>query len=140
MVMSKSKEVEGQASKLPAKSAELSVKKISEQELIKKLASTNITLQNKMIELVEGTSMLNQRIERILGLFEEASKHVVEVETTEAKIASLATKLETLLEQNKAIAKGLLLLEKYVRGKVGLEGAAGSMPRPKTVGEYGPER
>ena len=52
--------------------------------------------------------------DRLVGLFEEASKHVAQVD--ENRIASLTAKLETLLDQNKDLAKGLLLLEKYVRG------------------------
>ena len=57
----------------------------------------------------------------MVSLFEEASKHVGEVETTEAKVQELANRLETLLEQNKVIAQGLVLLEKYVRGKTSFQ-------------------
>ena len=72
-------------------------------------------------ELIQSTNKLVQRIDKLVSLFEEASKHVDEVESTEAKITALSTRLESLLEQNKAIAQGLLLLEKYVRGKSGLQ-------------------
>lgn len=71
--------------------------------------------------LIESTNKLVQRIDKLVSLFEEASKHVGEVESTEEKIRALSSKLETLLEQNKAIAQGLILLEKYVRGKTGLQ-------------------
>jgi hypothetical protein len=63
------------------------------------------------------------RLDKIFGMFEEASKHVGDVETAEAKIVNLSTKLESLLDQNKSIAQGLVLLEKYVRGKTRLEPA-----------------
>lgn len=76
---------------------------------------------NQINELIESTNKLVQRIDKMVSLFEEASKHVGEVESTEAKIAALSSRLETLLEQNKAIAQGLLLLEKYIRGKTGLQ-------------------
>lgn len=71
-------------------------------------------------KLIESTNKLVTRIDKLVGLFEEASKHLDEVQSTEAKVNALATKLETLLDQNKAIAQGLLLLEKYVRGKTGI--------------------
>lgn len=70
-------------------------------------------------DLVESTDQLIKRIDRLLSLFEEASKHVGEVESTEQKIKMLSEKLENLLEQNRSIAQGLILLEKYVRGKTG---------------------
>ena len=81
---------------------------------------------------LEATNKLIERIDKLVSLFEEASKHVSEVETTEAKVKSLAEKLETLLEQNKSIAQGLLLLEKYVRGKTRLEG----VPQPEMQAAY----
>ena len=78
-------------------------------------------LSSKQVtELIESTNKLVQRIDKLVSLFDEAAKHVGEVESTEAKIVALSSRLESLLEQNKAIAQGLLLLEKYVRGKSGL--------------------
>jgi len=76
--------------------------------------------QKQVSDLVESTNKLVQRIDKLVSLFDEAAKHVGEVESTEAKISALSSKLEYLLEQNKAIAQGLLLLEKYVKGKSGL--------------------
>ena len=72
-------------------------------------------------KLLESTEKLVTRIDKLVGLFDEASKHVGEVESTEAKVQELAKRLETLLEQNRVIAQGLVLLEKYVRGKTSLQ-------------------
>ncbi|MBS3168576.1 hypothetical protein J4216_05595 [Candidatus Woesearchaeota archaeon] len=72
-------------------------------------------------ELIKSVNQLTQRIDRLLTLFEQAAKHIDEVESTEAKISNLSSRLDSLLEQNKAIAQGLILLEKYVRGKTGLQ-------------------
>ena len=82
-------------------------------------------------ELITSVEELTKRIDKLVNLFEEAAKHVGEVESTEAQVSRLTTKLETLLEQNKAIAKGLLLLEKYIRGKTKFE------TQPKSLSEYG---
>ncbi len=68
-------------------------------------------------ELVNSVNKLVMRIDHLVELFEEASKHVAEAESAEVKIAELSQRLDALLEQNKSIAKGLILLEKYVRGK-----------------------
>ena len=83
--------------------------------------------QKQISELVESTNKLIQRIDKLVSLFDEAAKHVGEVESTEARISALSSKLESLLEQNKAIAQGLLLLEKYVRGKSGFQSQPASM-------------
>jgi len=73
-------------------------------------------------DLLDSMDKLVKRIDRMVGMFEEASKHVDEVESTEARVRTLADKLDELVEQNKAVARGLLLLEKYVRGRTGLTG------------------
>lgn len=83
-------------------------------KLVEKLAKNSLDLQKATLKLVETNNDVIKRIDRLVGLFEEASKHVSEVD--EDRISSLTAKLETLLDQNKDLAKGLLLLEKYVRG------------------------
>ena len=82
-------------------------------------------------DLISSIQNLTKRIDKLVTLFEDAAKHVGEVESTEAQVSSLTKKLETLLEQNKNIAKGLILLEKYVRGKTKFQG------EPKALSEYG---
>ena len=91
------------------------------------------SLQEQHEELLASLHQLTVRLDKMFSLFEEASKHVAEVESSEAKITALSSKLESLLEQNKNIAKGLILLEKYVRGKSGLDTTSG----PKQLSEYG---
>ena len=82
----------------------------------------------------ESTHELITRVDKVFSLFEEASKHVDEVQSAETRINTLSTKLESLLEQNKAIAQGLILLEKYVRGKTRLEPTAPSASKPLEFG------
>lgn len=87
------------------------------------LMQLNISLQRKNIELLqsmhslsENVNNLTQRIDNLVNVFEEAAKNVANVEE-DHKIRDLANKLEELLEQNKSLANGLLLLERYVRSK-----------------------
>ncbi len=93
----------------------------AKKEAQQKSPSSN--LEQQISELIASIGKMTQRVDKLVSLFEEAAKHVGEVESTEARITSLSTKLESLLDQNKAIAQGLILLEKYVRGKSGLEAA-----------------
>ena len=120
----------------------LSVEVNSLQELVKEtkktqerlvevsntLATTGAMVQKNTVDLITHMSDLMTRLDKIFPMFEEASKHVGDVETAEGKISNLSTKLEALLDQNKSIAQGLVLLEKYVRGKTRLEPAI--QPKP----------
>ena len=83
-------------------------------------------------KLIDSMSKLTNRVDKLVSMFSEASKHVTEIESTEEKVRALSTKLEDLLEQNKTIAKGLIMLDKYVRGQSGPTSVA-----PKNLSEYG---
>jgi len=80
------------------------------------LLQLNIELQKKNIELLEAMNALAQRIDNLVNIFEEAAKNVANIEE-DRKVKDLANKLEELLEQNKSLANGLLLLERYIRSK-----------------------
>ncbi|MEK6841294.1 MAG: hypothetical protein AABW57_01635 [Nanoarchaeota archaeon] len=80
------------------------------------LLQLNIELQKKNIELLEAINSLTQRIDNLVNIFEEAAKNVANIEE-DRKVKDLANKLEELLEQNKSLANGLLLLERYIRSK-----------------------
>ena len=84
------------------------------EKLMEKLIENTTLLQKKDAELMVSVKHLVDRIDRMLNVFDEASKHVMEV-SEDKRVAELSDKLEELLEQNKTIAKGLLMLEQYVR-------------------------
>lgn len=107
-------------------------KKTGEEGLSSKLIQNSAKIQAKQVELIESMNKLVKKMDGFLNLFEEASKKVTDVEDTEERIQALSNKLEILLEQNKTIAKGLILLEKYVRGKTSLENPEG----PGSIEEY----
>lgn len=107
-------------------------KKTEGDKLSTKLIQNSAKIQAKNVELITAIDKLVKKMDHFLDLFEEASKKVTEVEDTEERIQALSNKLEILLDQNKSVAKGLLLLEKYVRGKTSLERVEG----PESVEEY----
>jgi len=82
-------------------------------ELINSLIQHDISLQKKTVEMISSFNSLSERIDKFLGVFEKAASRIERGEIEEP----LAKKLEALIEQNKTIARGLLLLEKYVREK-----------------------
>ncbi|MDD5132994.1 MAG: hypothetical protein PHD81_03325 [Candidatus Nanoarchaeia archaeon] len=97
--------------------------------LVRQLITNTTMFQSKTVDLISQMSDLTRRMDRMLALFEDAAKHVSETRTTDEQINALAGKLEALLEQNKNVARGLLLLEQYVRGRT--VNAA-----PKPLSEY----
>ena len=107
-------------------------KKSDEGALSTKLIQNSTKIQSKQVELIMNIDRLVKKMDGFLSLFEEASKKVTQVEDTEERIQTLSNKLEILLEQNKTIARGLILLEKYVRGKTSLESPEG----PGSIEEY----
>lgn len=85
---------------------------VSKQQIIDQLVASNIHLQNKTVELMTQMGKLTRRIDHMVGIFEEAAKNI----KTEQS-APLMNKLERLIDQNKNIARGLILLERYVKEK-----------------------
>jgi len=100
-------------------------KTITQKDLINQLVQNNISLQEKNIELIKSMNQLTLKISEMVKLFEEASKHI-----KEGRDEPLTQKLEKLLDQNKVIANGLILLEKYVRDKSVMNPPSSFSPKP----------
>lgn len=96
-----------------------SKKDYSTNSLVDQLLETNISLQEKVVDLISSTKELVKRMDNMVKLFEEASSQL-----KSGTDEPLMRRLEELLEQNKTIAKGLILLEKYVREKA----SSGTIP------------
>lgn len=77
------------------------------------LVETNIALQHKVADLILNLKDTNKSMKEMVTLFTEAGEHIKKGKYEDP----LLVKLDELLEQNRNIAKGLLLLEKFVREK-----------------------
>lgn len=104
--------------KVPEKKSRSITKSSSKQDVINQLMQSNLALQDKTADLVHVMKELNKRMDSMVSLFEEAASHI-----KSGTDEPLMKKLEELLDQNRTIAKGLILLEKYVR-----ERASSAMP------------
>ena len=82
--------------------------------LAEELAKNNVVMQKLVLQLSESMQQTNTKIDRMLTVFEQAA---LNIEKGEVLKEPLSDRLEALLEQNKAIARGLILIEKYVRDK-----------------------
>ena len=101
------------------------------KSFVDELLKNNVTLQQVSVELITAVKQMTERTDRLLALFEEAAKNIEKAEVKEP----LAKQLEMLLEQNKVIARGLVLLEKYIRDKTSL-GMRASLEPSKPLPKY----
>lgn len=83
------------------------------KEVMQELIKTNISLEKKMIELLSSVNNVTKKLDQMLDVFTKAAQHIERNDMKEP----LAEKLNDLLDQNKKIARGLLLLERYVKEK-----------------------
>ena len=94
------------------------VSKVRQQEeLINALMQSNVELQHKTADMVHSVKELTKRMDSMVSLFEEAASQI-----KSGTDEPLMKRLEELLDQNKTIAKGLILLEKYVRERASVPG------------------
>ena len=83
------------------------------KEVMQELIKTNISVEKKIVELLSSINGLAKRVDQLVDIFSKAAQHIENGDVKEP----LANKLNDLLEQNKKIARGLLLLERYVKEK-----------------------
>jgi len=94
-----------------------------EESALQMVIENNIALQKVLTDLAIGINKLSKEISEMLDLFREASKSIAMEKAEEAvkkeDLASLKDKVDSLLDQNKTIAQGILLLESSVKPKQG---------------------
>lgn len=76
-----------------------------------------VMLQRTLVETAAALKQVDKKISSLLDLFEDASKSFKEKERAGGTSTYMASKLASIEEQNKVIAKTLLLLEKQMREK-----------------------
>ena len=92
-------------------------KKLTKSELDEQLIENFIKLQKVQTNLAVKFDDLSQNISRLLELFEMSAKSFMEKQDSGTD-NDLLGKLDTLVDQNKTIAKGLTLMEEKIRHKV----------------------
>ena len=103
--------------------ATLKPKKLTKAEIEKQLIDNFINLQRVLTNLSIKFDALSDNISKLLQLFEISAKSFVEkLPETEkgekVKDKEFLNKIDTLLEQNKTIAKGLTLMEEKLRQRI----------------------
>ncbi|MEM2955961.1 MAG: hypothetical protein QW041_00020 [Candidatus Pacearchaeota archaeon] len=98
------------------------MKKIEdEKSTLNLLIENNIALQKVVTNLAADLKKLSSDISELLELFKEATKTIsaekIEEAVKKEDLEELKGKIDELLEQNKVIAKGILLLESSIKPK-----------------------
>ncbi len=94
-------------------------KKLSNKEIQLALIENFVGMQKVLTNLTARFDLLSDHIARLLQIFEISAKSFLrkqEEGMTEER--DVLKKLDTLLDQNKTIAKGLTLIEEKIRHKV----------------------
>ena len=93
----------------------------TEKETINLLLRNSVALQKMLVDLATNLKILNKRVSSLLSLFEEESKSFRSLKArprtgaAPAGIEELSDKIDDLVEQNRTIAKGVLLLERTLK-------------------------
>lgn len=91
-------------------------KKMSAKEREELLIQNFVGLQHAMTNMSIKFGVLTDSITKLLGVFEEAAKGFVVGDKQDD--TDMLNKIDSLLDQNKTIAKGLVLMEERVRTRV----------------------
>ena len=90
-------------------------KKMTAKERENLLIENFVGLQHAMTNMSVKFGMLSDNISKLLQVFEEAAKNFVSGGKVDDK--DMLKKIDSLLDQNKTIAKGLVLMEGKLRGR-----------------------
>ncbi len=112
-------------------------KKLTKAELEKTLIDNFVNLQRVLTNLSIKFDSLSENISKLLQLFEISAKSfVTNQEDKGEENKDLLNKLDTLLEQNKIIAKGITLMEERLREQKQEIPIHDDRPRPKALPNY----
>ena len=90
-------------------------KKMTAKEREELLIENFVGLQHAMTNMSIKFGALSDNINKLLQVFEEAARSFVSGGKTNDK--DMLKKIDSLLDQNKTIAKGLILMEGRLRGR-----------------------
>ena len=94
-------------------------KKFSREEIDRALVDNFINLQKVLTNLAVKFEDLSNNISKLLQLFELSAKSLADKPGKTSEIdQEFLKKLDSLLEQNKVISKGIMLMEDRVRNRM----------------------
>ncbi len=114
-------------------------KQLSNREIQLALIENFVGLQKVLTNLTFKFDNLSDNITKLLQLFEISAKNFIRnQEDGTGEERDVLKKLDTLLEQNKTVAKGLTLIEEKIRHKVYGDIPSSGMPHLEMGGRPRP--
>ena len=102
------------------------------EESVRMLAENSMALQKVVADLATDFKKISKDVSDLLELFNEAVKTIsaekAEEKVKEEEIMELKSKIDSLIDQNKTIARGIVLLESSLKPESGYS--------PKYSGSY----
>ena len=89
----------------------------SSKDKIGVLVEISVELQKKLVDATIAMNNLAKQQGELLNTFKEAAKHMNDIDVQDENLRPLIKRLDDLLNQNRTIARGLVLLESYVKEK-----------------------
>jgi len=93
--------------------------KTSEKSAARLVIENSIALQKVSAEMAFSLNKLMKEVSELVNVFKEAEKSMRDEKTSDTvfkeEISSIKTKLDMLIDQNKTIARGILLLESALK-------------------------
>jgi hypothetical protein len=99
----------------PSRSSSSREKKMTAREREELLIENFVGLQHAMTNMSIKFGALSDNISKLLQVFEESAKNFITGEKSDD--SDMLKKIDSLLNQNKTIAKGLVLMEGKLRGR-----------------------
>ena len=93
------------------KLAKASKPRLTKQAIIDQLIKNNVLLQQKNTQLIQSMNNLNKNITNLVRIFQRAAENIDKGDSKEP----LTFKLQQLIDQNRQLARGLTLLEQYIK-------------------------
>mgnify|MGYP001565319686 FL=1 len=87
---------------------------VSKDKILDQLIQNNLILQSKIIDLVKSNESLTSEMKTMINFFREAGEQMT-MESEDERLKPLLGRIGELLEQNKAILRGLILVQKYIK-------------------------
>lgn len=112
------------------------IKKKSSHHIEEAILQNFISLQKVLTNLTIKFEDMSENISKLLQLFEISAKNFVEKYPSGDGTVDqeFIRKLDSLLDQNKTIAKGIMLMEEKVRNKANPQGPTQFRPNPQEQG------
>ena len=92
----------------------------SKDKILDQLIQNNLVLQSKIIDLVRSNESLTSEMKTMVNFFKQAGEQMT-LESEDERLKPLINKIGELLDQNKVILRGLILVQKYIKTSAGSE-------------------